>query len=127
LVFHHRPPFVDESGAERRVEHHTGVVDEGVDSPEPRTDLLCCRPERLEVADVGLQRQRGLAELFCKGLHALPPAREQCDPRTPGRERARGRLPDAARRAGDYADAAAELAIHLALSIMCSVCLNSYK
>jgi hypothetical protein len=91
--------------AERRGEHDTGVVDEDVRTAELVLHPVGCGDERVAVGDVGLDRDRVVAELVGQRLDAVGAAGEQCDAVAVGSQRASGRLADARRGAGDDRDA----------------------
>ena len=93
-------------GGERRQQHHAGVVDQDLGATEVVLDALRSGDERVAVGDVGLNRDRALAELAGERLDAIRAAGQQRDAMAVGRQHAGRRLSDARRGAGDDRGAA---------------------
>ena len=91
------------------MQHDAGVVDEDVRAAELLLDAVGRGDDRVAVGDVGLDRDRAVAELVGQGVDAVGAAREQRDAVAVGGQRAGGRLADARRGAGDDGDAAGGL------------------
>jgi len=82
--------------AEGREQHDAGVVDEDVGRAEFLVDALGRGDDRIAVGDIGLDRNRAVAELVGEGVDAVAAAGQQRDPVALGAQRAGRRLTEPA-------------------------------
>jgi hypothetical protein len=80
---------------EGREQHDARVVDQDVGAAELGLDPRSCRGNRVAVGDIGLDRNRLIAELGGQGLDAVGPACQQRQTVTVGGQGPRGGFADA--------------------------------